>query len=132
METLRLEAHNSKIQTRTSSPSFPRQSASLATPSRPTGSVNDQTIDQAAELLKTLAHPLRIRLILLLAKKRSMNVSTLQRRLKVEQTILSYQLIRMKDRGLLESVRQGKEIHYSLADSALSEIMKLVLSREIS
>ena len=92
--------------------------------------INDQTFDQAAELLKTLAHPLRIRLILLLAKKRSMNVSTLQRRLKVDQTILSYQLIRMRDRGLLDSVRQGKEIHYSLADSALSEIMKLIIARE--
>lgn len=92
---------------------------------------NEQSFDQAAELLKTLAHPLRIRIILLLTKKRSMNVSTLQRRLKVDQTILSYQLVRMRDRGLLESTRQGKEIHYSLADSALSEIMKLALYRGV-
>ncbi|MBD2757204.1 ArsR/SmtB family transcription factor [Spirosoma validum] len=92
---------------------------------------NEQSFDQAAELLKTLAHPLRIRIILLLTKKRSMNVSSLQRRLKVDQTILSYQLIRMRDRGLLDSTRQGKEIYYSLVDSALSEIMKLALYRGV-
>ncbi len=105
----------------------------VASPSpNPINLINDQTLDQAAEVLKTLAHPLRIRIILLLTKKRSMNVSTLQRRLKADQTILSYQLTRMRDRGLLDCVRQGKEIHYSLADSALSEIMKLVLDRGAS
>lgn len=109
---------------------FHNQPINLASPSANSlHLINEQTFDQAAELLKTLAHPLRIRIILLLAKKRSMNVSTLQRRLKVDQTILSYQLIRMRDRGLLESVRQGKEMHYSLVDSALSEIMKLALDR---
>ena len=108
---------------------FPTQPTSASPSAGPLNLINEQTYDQAAELLKTLAHPLRIRIILLLTKKRSMNVSTLQRRLKVDQTILSYQLIRMRDRGLLESVRQGKEMHYSLVDSALSEIMKLALNR---
>ncbi|WP_420150036.1 ArsR/SmtB family transcription factor [Spirosoma sp.] len=102
----------------------------ISSRSKPINITDDQAFDQAAELLKTLAHPLRIRLILLLANKRSMNVSALQRRLKVDQTTLSYQLTRMRNRGLLESVRQGKEIHYSLADSALGELMRLVLIRE--
>lgn len=111
---------------------FPNRSVNSVPPSPTSLSLtNDQTFDQAAEVLKTLAHPLRIRIILLLTKKRSMNVSTLQRRLKVDQTLLSYQLTRMRDRGLLDTVRQGKEIHYSLPDSALSEIMKLVLDRGV-
>ena len=111
---------------------FPNRPVPIASPSPTSSSLtNNQTFDQAAEVLKTLAHPLRIRIILLLTKKRSMNVSTLQRRLKVDQTLLSYQLTRMRDRGLLDTVRQGKEIYYSLPDSALSEIMKLVLDRGV-
>ena len=111
---------------------FPNRPVAIASSSSALPSLtSDQTFDQAAEVLKTLAHPLRIRIILLLTKKRSMNVSTLQRRLKVDQTLLSYQLTRMRDRGLLDTARQGKEIHYSLPDSALSEIMKLVLDRGV-
>lgn len=90
----------------------------------------DHKTDQAVELLKTLAHPLRMRIVLLLTQEPSINVSTLQSQLKVDQTLLSQHLIKMKDRGLLTSVRQGQQVYYSLPDSGISEVIKILLAIE--
>ncbi|GAB4023959.1 hypothetical protein GCM10028773_43820 [Spirosoma koreense] len=70
-----------------------------------------------------------MRIVLLLADQPSMNVSTLQRHLKIDQSMLSHQLIKMKDRGLLSNVRQGKEIFYSLADASFSQVIRLLLDK---
>ncbi|MBD2753690.1 ArsR/SmtB family transcription factor [Spirosoma validum] len=109
-----------------------RQTSSSTSSTPPLSAAEYQTFNQAAELLKTLAHPLRIRIVLTLAQKRSMNVSALQRQLKVDQAILSYQLTKMRDRGLLTSVRQGQEIHYSLTNTMPSEIMLLLLAGNVA
>lgn len=86
-----------------------------------------QKTDQAAELLKTIAHPIRLRILLALIEQSSINVSTLQVKLKIDQSLLSHHLIKMKDRGLLINARQGKEIHYSLADPTFAEAVKMIL-----
>ncbi|UFH56304.1 helix-turn-helix transcriptional regulator [Spirosoma sp. KNUC1025] len=90
--------------------------------------MNDQKTDQAAEILKIIAHPIRIRILLALAEQPSVNVSTLQEQLQIEQSLLSQYLIKMKDRRVLTSKRQGKEIFYSLADTSLLEVIRLLLS----
>lgn len=90
-------------------------------------STNFQSTEQAAELLKTIAHPIRLRILLALIEQPSINVSTLQTQLKIDQSALSHHLIKMKDRGLLTNVRRGKEIYYSLADATFAEVVKLLL-----
>ncbi|MBD2757190.1 ArsR/SmtB family transcription factor [Spirosoma validum] len=92
-------------------------------------STNSQSTEQAAELLKTIAHPIRLRVLLVLIEQPSINVSTLQTQLKIDQSALSHHLIKMKDRGLLNNVRRGKEIYYSLADTTFAEAVKLLLNK---
>ncbi|WP_420149675.1 ArsR/SmtB family transcription factor [Spirosoma sp.] len=89
--------------------------------------MNQKKTDQAAEVLKTIAHPIRIRILLALVDQSSMKVSSLQEYLQVEQSLLSHHLIKMKDRGVLASKRQGQEIHYSLVDTSLPDILTLLL-----
>lgn len=115
-------------------PTNSRQEPSSQTSSASTPALSRaeyQTFDQAADILKTLAHPLRIRIVLTLANNRSMNVSALQRRLKVDQAILSHQLTKMRDRGVLTSVRQGQEVYYSLTNLVVNEIMLVLLSGKL-
>ncbi|UFH54600.1 helix-turn-helix transcriptional regulator [Spirosoma sp. KNUC1025] len=90
--------------------------------------MDDIKTDQAAEILKTIAHPGRIRILLALAEQPSLNVSALQEQLQIEQSLLSQYLVKMKDRGILVSTRRGQEIHYSLADTSLLEVVKLLLN----
>ncbi|MBD2757100.1 ArsR/SmtB family transcription factor [Spirosoma validum] len=85
----------------------------------------------AAELLKTIAHPIRLRILLILAQEPSLNVSTLQHELKLDQSALSHHLIKMRDRGILNSDRRNRDMYYYLADPAFVQVIKLMLEREI-
>ncbi|WP_420150995.1 metalloregulator ArsR/SmtB family transcription factor [Spirosoma sp.] len=89
----------------------------------------DQNVEQAAELLKTIAHPLRLRILLTLLEKSTLNVSPLQEHLRTDQSLLSQHLTKMKNRGILVSRRQGHEIYYSLADPSLIDEIKQLLNR---
>lgn len=90
----------------------------------------DHATDQAAELLKTIAHPIRLRIILLLTQEPSVNVSTLQEHLQIDQSLVSQHLIKMKDRGLLSSVRRGQQMYYFLADPMVGQAIRLLLERK--
>ncbi|UFH56316.1 helix-turn-helix transcriptional regulator [Spirosoma sp. KNUC1025] len=92
----------------------------------------DTKIDQAAEILKIIAHPGRIRIILALAEQPSLKVSALQEQLQIEPSLLSHHLVKLKDRGLLDSKRSGKETRYFLTDSAPTQLIHLLLKREKS
>ncbi|WP_420148863.1 ArsR/SmtB family transcription factor [Spirosoma sp.] len=92
--------------------------------------MSEQKVDQAAEILKLIAHPIRIRIILALAGQSTMNVTALQQHLQVDTSLLSHYLTKMKDHKLLQSVRQGKEMYYSLANDDLTKAVMLLLDRE--
>ncbi|RZK36932.1 MAG: transcriptional regulator [Hymenobacter sp.] len=82
---------------------------------------------RVAELLKVLAHPIRLKIINLLSQHRELNVTTIQRQIAINQSLVSHHLIKMNDKGILTKVRGGKEIYYSLADPILAEWVSLVL-----
>ncbi|UFH52509.1 helix-turn-helix transcriptional regulator [Spirosoma sp. KNUC1025] len=90
----------------------------------------DVKTEQAAEILKTLAHPMRLRIMLVLAQQPFLNVSTLLRQLPIEPPQLSQHLTKLKDRGILKSIRQGKEVYYSLVDSYLVKALAILLAGE--
>ncbi|MBX3043189.1 MAG: winged helix-turn-helix transcriptional regulator [Candidatus Kapabacteria bacterium] len=68
-----------------------------------------------AEVLKTIAHPVRLEIIELLESSGTMGVTDLQQKLKIEQSLLSHHLTKMKDKGILCSERNGKNLYYSIA-----------------
>ena len=84
--------------------------------------------EQAAELLKLIANPTRIHIVVLLAEQPSLNVLALQKQLGIEQALLSMNLNKMKVRGVLTSQRKGKEVHYSLADASLLEAIRIIIN----
>lgn len=67
-----------------------------------------------AELLKALAHPKRLEILHLL-RGQELSVSEIQEMLDLPQANLSQHLMVMRDAGVLESDRQGKQIYYRLA-----------------
>lgn len=93
--------------------------------------MNQSSTDQAAELLKTIAHPIRLRIVLALAEQPSLNVSAMQKQLELDQSLLSHYLNKMRDRGVLTSKRQGKEMHYSLADTSLAQALLALLNSSV-
>lgn len=87
---------------------------------------DEKRIDKAAYVLKAIAHPLRIKIIQMLNENKELNVSTIYKNLNAEQSLISHHLINMRDKGILDIRRNGKNIYYFLVDSAVSEIIECI------
>jgi len=76
-----------------------------------------------AEVLKAVAHPLRLRIVALLAE-RDENVTRLCARLGAGQAIVSQQLRILRMHGLVEAEREGGFTNYRLAEPSLRDLVR--------
>ncbi|HNE50224.1 MAG TPA: metalloregulator ArsR/SmtB family transcription factor [Chitinophagales bacterium] len=75
---------------------------------------NTEKIEKAAELLKAVAHHLRLRIIKLIHEKKEVNVNVIYNTLKIEQSITSQHLKILRGVDVVRTRRDGKKIYYSL------------------
>lgn len=73
-------------------------------------------------LLKSLAHPARLLLVCTLAEGET-SVSQLEIVLAVHQPTLSQQLNVLREAGIVEARREGKQIFYRLTDERASQVV---------
>ncbi|MDW7692898.1 metalloregulator ArsR/SmtB family transcription factor [Flammeovirgaceae bacterium SG7u.132] len=85
--------------------------------------LSSEKIEKAAFILKTIAHPVRLRIIELLETKDKMAVNDICEALNCEQSLTSHHLSNMKLKGLLSSKREGKNIYYSLKEKDVTKIL---------
>jgi DNA-binding transcriptional ArsR family regulator len=88
-----------------------------------------------ASLLKTIASPRRLELIHLLGTEGPMEVRKLAERFEMPQPAISQHLSALRGAGLVEAVREGREVRYQLADPeivAACGLMRQVLIRRIA
>ena len=83
---------------------------------------------QAAECLKTLAHPCRLRMVQMLLRG-EYTVGELAEACEIPSHMASEHLGRMRDRGLLKNERRGREMYYSIAEKGLTGIMACIQNR---
>ncbi|MFH1491217.1 MAG: metalloregulator ArsR/SmtB family transcription factor [Pseudomonadota bacterium] len=76
-------------------------------------SLDWEKVEKAADVLKAVAHPVRLKIIELLDGG-EMTVTQIQEALGTSQSMTSQQLSLMKSRGILKSRRSGKSVHYFL------------------
>ena len=77
---------------------------------------------QAAELLKSMAHPVRLLLLCLLAD-REYSVSELNAEVGISQSALSQHLARLRREKLVTTRRDAQSIHYRLANPSVTRII---------
>ena len=88
--------------------------------------VEEKKLERAAYILKCMAHPMRLGIIDLLEQRERLSVSQLQEVLQIEQSLLSHHLTNMRDKGILGTRREGKNIFYFLADASISNIISCI------
>jgi ArsR family transcriptional regulator len=81
-----------------------------------------EVLDSAGELLRALAAPVRIAIVLQLHES-SRCVHELVDALEVPQPLVSQHLRILKAAGVVEGERSGREVHYRLVDHHLCEIV---------
>ncbi|MDF7826537.1 metalloregulator ArsR/SmtB family transcription factor [Pontiellaceae bacterium B12227] len=76
-----------------------------------------ESLTQASDMLRTLAHPARLQVIDLLHTAGTLPVGEIMDYLDLAQSAASQHLNHMRRTGLLKSERRGKEVWYSIADA---------------
>jgi DNA-binding transcriptional ArsR family regulator len=85
-------------------------------------------LEQAAECLKTLAHPHRLRMIQMLLRGRY-TVGQIAEACDIQSHMASEHLRLMQRCGLLSVEKEGRKAYYQIAEPHLSEIMSCVEAR---
>lgn len=81
--------------------------------------------DEASEFLKSLASPVRLRILCSIAEKEA-SVGELAGLLGVRQSVASQHLALLRKDGLVMSRRDGQTIYYSLADDRVIKVIHVL------
>jgi len=85
-----------------------------------------QKLETAASKLRAMAHPMRIAIIDLLTDNKKLTVTEIYENLNIEQASASHHLNILKNKGILESKRDGKMIFYSLKITTLHQVIDCI------
>lgn len=85
----------------------------------------NQSIQQfKADFFKALAHPMRIRILELLCEGEK-NVNELQSILGSEGSAVSQQLAVLRNKNVVQGIKEGTSVIYSLRDPQIKELLEV-------
>ena len=87
-----------------------------------------ESLEQAAECLKTLAHPHRLRMVQMLLRGRY-TVGELAEACDIPSHMASEHLRLMKRCGFMTSAKEGRSVYYQIAELHLANLMACVEAR---
>ncbi|MDK2824372.1 MAG: hypothetical protein PWQ67_2607 [Clostridia bacterium] len=79
-----------------------------------------------AEMLKAIAHPVRLCIVKNLLEVDSCNVSTMQNCLDMPQSTVSQHLAKLKSAGIIEGERHGVEIIYKVVNEEVKRVIEAI------
>ena len=89
-----------------------------------------EKLTMTTELMRALAHPLRLKILEFLDQNKNIQVNQIYNTLKIEQSIASQHLRILKNAGVLVADKDGKYMHYTIdyqkvsnADKAINRFM---------
>ncbi|MBT1072673.1 ArsR/SmtB family transcription factor [Pelotalea chapellei] len=85
----------------------------------------ERELEEWALLLKTLGHPVRLRIAIGLAKE-SACVMEIWECLEMPQAVVSQHLKVMKEKGLVVSCREGTRVRYELGSERIAELVRVI------
>jgi DNA-binding transcriptional ArsR family regulator len=90
--------------------------------------LTSEKLEQASEMLKAIAHPIRISILHILKDGGKMTVTQIHNSLGIEQPATSHHLGILKEKGVLCSKRDGKNTYYYLKHMILGQILDCIKS----
>ena len=85
-----------------------------------------EQVEKSANMLKAIAHPIRIAILNHLDKGKQLSVKEVSELLGIEQSATSHHLGILKDKGILLSKREGKNIYYYIKDVNITNIIECI------
>lgn len=84
--------------------------------------------NKVSDMLKVLAHPVRLCIVQGLIESGEANVSNMQACLDTPQSTTSQHLQKLKAMGIVESRREGLEVYYRISSPLTSDLMKVLFT----
>jgi len=88
--------------------------------------LNPEEVERAANMIKAISHPMRLAILGYLGEGNQLSVTEIHNLLKIEQSTASHHLGILKDKGILASVRRGKNTLYYLKRKNLSTLIRCI------
>jgi len=88
--------------------------------------LNPEEVERAANMIKAISHPMRLAILGYLGDGKQLSVTEIHSLLKIEQSTASHHLGILKDKGILASIRKGKNTLYYLKRKNLSTLVKCI------
>ncbi|BDD03772.1 ArsR/SmtB family transcription factor [Aureibacter tunicatorum] len=86
--------------------------------------IQSENLERAANMLKSIAHPIRLSVVWLLKEGNEMTVTQLHEELGIDQGLTSHYLSKMKEQGVLGSRREGKNNMYFIKKKEILNVFK--------
>ncbi len=87
----------------------------------------DHELERSAEILRVLAHPVRLQIVHQLVRKQTLNVTELQQILKLPQSTVSQHLHKMRNHKVLSHERKGTEVFYRVDDKQVKQALYVLM-----
>ena len=92
---------------------------------------NNEKLHYSCELMRALAHPLRLKILAFIDSHDGINVNQIYQALKIEQSVTSQHLKIMKMAGVVNAEKDGKFVTYTIdyniierANAAVKKFLK--------
>ncbi|HNX06850.1 MAG TPA: metalloregulator ArsR/SmtB family transcription factor [Bacteroidales bacterium] len=89
-------------------------------------SLDLELLEEAANRIKIIAHPIRLAILIMIASKKEMTVTEIYETLSLQQAAVSNHLKMMKIHDLLHSRRDGKNTYYFLNIQSMKDLYGLL------
>jgi DNA-binding transcriptional ArsR family regulator len=88
--------------------------------------LSEAAVEDTANVLRCLGHPLRLRILDVLEKGGEATVTEIYEALSVEQAVASQHLTTMRDKGILSRRKDGVHVYYSIGDDRALKVLACV------
>ncbi len=87
---------------------------------------NKELIVSKAELLKSISNPVRLCIIKKLCENESCNVSYFTNCMDASQSLISQNLGKLKDVGILGNFKEGQTVNYYIKNDEIKKIIEVL------
>jgi ArsR family transcriptional regulator len=95
---------------------------------------NQERLDNSTDILRALAHPLRIKILSFIDQNDEINVNKIYNTLDLEQSITSQHLSVLRNADVVQTSKEGKFVQYSIdyikVDRAVQAIKSFLQSED--
>ncbi|QZA79515.1 metalloregulator ArsR/SmtB family transcription factor [Deefgea tanakiae] len=87
--------------------------------------MDDEHIDQASRAMKAMSHPLRLKILCVLADQ-EVSVQDIVERVGTTQSNISQHLALMREKGVLRTRKDANRVYYRVGDQRTLEVVAMM------